>query len=116
MKGEDLQQALFFDWVKWNMRANPLLDAVYAIPNGARTSIRTAVKLKRTGLRKGVMDIHFPYPSKGYIGLWIEMKIKGGKLTPEQKLWGSMMHGFGHCVRVAYNGLEAIEILKGYIE
>ncbi len=112
---EDKEQEAFFDWVKWNLPSNPVLAGVYAIPNGGKRHIRVAVKLKKTGAKKGVMDVHFPYPTKEHVGLWIEFKVRPGKLTPDQKQWGDLMHSFGHMVSVAWSADEAIQILKNYL-
>lgn len=76
-----------------------------------------AAKLKRTGVLAGVSDLHLPYPSKGYHGLWIELKRrKGGRLTNHQRLWLDLMDGWGHKVAVCYGWDEAREILEEYLK
>lgn len=56
-----------------------------------RTSIRTAIKAKREGMRKGVPDLFVPKWK-----LWIEFKrSKGGTVSPEQKEWHEYLED--HC-------------------
>lgn len=53
---------------------------------GARTSIGTAIKLKRAGLKKGFPDMGIFEPRANWHGMFIELKLKSyaGK---EQKIW-----------------------------
>lgn len=37
-------------------------------------------KFKQTGGYRGILDLFIPYPSNGYSGLFIELKIEGTKL------------------------------------
>ena len=52
----------------------------FAIPNGGLRSKTTAAKLKREGVLKGIPDLMVVE-----LGLFIELKAVGGKLSPEQK-------------------------------
>lgn len=64
----------------------PELDLLYAIPNGARTAIKTAVKLKAEGLKRGIPDLCLPVARGGYHALYVEMKALKGSLSKDQKL------------------------------
>ncbi len=60
---------------------------IFAVPNGARTSIREAVRLKRQGLSAGVPDLCIPEPIGDKHGLFIELKWGKKKATPAQFIW-----------------------------
>lgn len=103
-------------WAGLAQRQWPELELMYAIPNGARTSITVAKRLKAEGLRKGMLDVHLPVARRGYIGLWIEMKVKGNKLTPEQERKADLLRLNGHLVVTCYSGGEAIDAVRGYLD
>lgn len=66
---------------------------VYAIPNGGFRLMSEAVRLKATGVRRGITDLVFVAP--GGVTGWLETKTeaKGSRLSDEQE-------GFmNHCLR-----------------
>lgn len=69
---EAVEQFHFFYW--FDMQYPHYMPLCYAIPNGGKRDLITAVNLKRQGVRKGVLDINLDVPSMGYHGLRIEMK------------------------------------------
>lgn len=82
--------------------------------NRQRAMIRGA-KLKRMGVKKGVWDLFFPT-----IFTWVEVKRqKGGRLSPEQKLFREQLEPIGYGFIVAngwQDGMEKLEeLLKGDI-
>jgi hypothetical protein len=81
-----LEHAETADVVRW-LRAAGIMFA--AIPNGARTSISVAKRLKAEGMVSGAPDllIFDPPPAyPQYVGSALEMKrVKGGNATPEQR-------------------------------
>jgi hypothetical protein len=77
---DQLQEAC----VRWMQLQHPRAF-FFAIPNGARTSIRTAVRLKKTGMRAGVPDLFISEARCGFHGLYVEMKSPKGSLSTEQK-------------------------------
>jgi hypothetical protein len=110
------EQKSLFQWVKYMTGKYPELDSLYAIPNGGKRDIITAARLKAEGVRPGVPDMCLPVARHGYHGLYIEMKIKGGRLSDNQKDWISKLTAQGYMVKVCYGWQEAsIEIHK-YIE
>lgn len=95
----------------------PLLNLLFAIPNGGARDPRVGAILKATGVKPGVSDMFLPVPKQGVAGLWIELKkAKGGTESPEQKAWGKEMQnqGFGYCV--CHGWIEARNILVQYLE
>lgn len=83
------EQVMLFKWAAMMVQQGIYeLDLLYAIPNGARTSIRTAVKLKAEGLKRGFPDIALPVARHGFHGLFIEVKrLRGGQISKDQRIW-----------------------------
>jgi hypothetical protein len=65
-----------------------------AIPNGGKRDLRVAVKLKREGVRRGTPDIIILLP-EGRVA-WLELKIKGGSLSPDQRAFRDVCAALGH--------------------
>lgn len=51
---------------------------------GSIKSAREGLKFKRMGVRKGIPDLFLSLPTDTYHGMYIELKKKGGKPSPEQ--------------------------------
>ena len=67
------------------------------------------------GLKSGVPDVCLPTAHGGYIGLYIELKIKPNKPTENQKEWLRELHGAGHFTAVAYSFEEAQKLIEEYL-
>lgn len=72
---------------------------------GARTSIGTAVKLKRSGLKKGFPDIGIFEPRGSYHGMFIEVKL-GTYPNREQKEWQQELTKRGYYALIMPGNLE----------
>jgi hypothetical protein len=68
----------------------------FHVPNGGHRHIKVAAKLKAQGVLAGVPDWLICEPRKGYHGLAIELKVKGGRLSLEQsaRLYQFRMRGW----------------------
>ena len=93
----------------------PELRWMFAIPNGGYRTKATAGKMAAEGVKAGVWDIYLPRSSKGYHGLFLEMKWGKNTLTPAQKEFGDYATQQGYCCKVAYSAEEAIEIIDEYL-
>ena len=126
---EHPEQCAVIDWCELSKKKYPCLAWIYAVPNGARTSISVAKRLKAEGMKKGVPDLFLPVSfwdvdkqnrmrmEVVYYGLFIEMKRKKGSTTSkEQKAWHKYLSGAGYQVRVAKGADEAIQFIKEYLE
>jgi hypothetical protein len=93
------------------------LPLLFAIPNGARTSINVAKKLKAEGLKKGVPDLCLPMARLGYHSLYIEMKrLKPrGTTSNEQKVWLEALAKEGSLCMVCWGAEAAWEVLNNYM-
>jgi len=109
------EQVAVFRWAQLNELHWPCLRWMFAIPNGGKRATVTAVRLKAEGAKAGVPDIFLPYPTGGYCGLWIEMKIGSNKPTGYQREWLVALSSSGYQVAVCYGADEAIAALQDYL-
>lgn len=58
----------------------------FAVPNGGKRDIRTAVKLKATGTKAGIPDLVFICP-RTRVSHFIEVKKPKGRLSKEQSVF-----------------------------
>jgi hypothetical protein len=113
LSSEDEQQIAVFDWIEAQSKKHPILDSIYAIPNGSNKSIQQRVLFKRTGLKSGVWDIHVPIPRLGFAGLYIEMKWTSG-LSDNQKEFHKLLKDT-HVFAMCYTAKQAITVLESYL-
>lgn len=129
---EHASQAAVCDWWRLACKGYGLPEfALMAIPNGAHLAgdakgraIKMA-NLKRTGLRPGVPDLFLavrllfdgPNGTIGSVpGLWIEMKRRPNKPSPEQEAVMLYLRQRGYHVVVAYSAEEAIKAISAYLK
>lgn len=67
-----------------------------ATVGGIRLSIGAAMKMKKAGYVRGVPDLVFFEPRRGYCGLCIEVKKKGGRPSKQQKQWKADLRERGY--------------------
>ncbi len=112
------EQAALIAWARAVEGQHPELRLLYAIPNGGFRSAKTAIAMKAEGVRRGIPDLHFPYPrpDKGQCGMWIEMKASGtGRISQIQKEVHENLRAIGYLVVVAYTATEAIKAICDYM-
>ncbi len=112
-------QCLLFRWADAMSNGRPELSELFAVPNGARTSMRTAKKLKAEGLKKGIEDIILLIPRGGFHGLLIELKKADGvasDVSPDQRSWHDVHRARGYCVDVCFGWRRAVEALTFYLD
>jgi hypothetical protein len=80
-----------------------------SIENGGKRHLLTAVRLKKQGVKAGTPDIFVMLP-EGRVA-WLELKIKGGSLSPPQKAFRDTARKLGHHWAVARTLDEAIAYL-----
>jgi len=103
---EHIEQREFVQWVRqWT----PLL--VIAIPNGGKRGKLEAIRLRAEGVTAGVPDLHIPR-----FALWIEMKAKGGRLSPVQKEMHERLRSEGQTVVTCFSTEEAINVVTARME
>lgn len=113
---ESEEQQWLYQWVKSNMGAYPELEALYHIPNEGKRSKTEGAKLKREGLKDGVSDNCLPVRRGKYGSLYIELKrIKGSKVSKDQKEWIDLMRKVGNAAFICYGWIEAKEKIEWYL-
>jgi hypothetical protein len=123
---EAVEQTLLINWRNKNEDRHPALRWLHAIPNGLFTGGRklTAARAVAQGLTKGISDLYLPFPVRLplercgvlYCGLYIEMKTKGRKPTPEQADFISFVTEAGYKAVVAYSWQQAALELVSYLK
>ena len=113
---ESEEQQSLFQWAKLSQSEHPELSLMHSIPNGGKRNIREAARLKKEGALAGVSDIFLPVPRGNYHGLYIELKVKGGKISDNQKWWLSETTKQGYLSVVCFGWVEASEVIREYLE
>jgi VRR-NUC domain-containing protein len=112
---ERQHQVALIKWVRTVKDAYPVLNLLYAVPNGGYRNIYVARKLKAEGVRAGVADLCLPAARRGYHGLYIEMKSEEGVATQEQKSFLRGVLEEGYCAVIAEGVDQARAVLDWYI-
>lgn len=85
-------------------------DAVwYAVPNGGKRHLYTAMRLQAEGVQRGVPDLCFILKGGRYAGL--ELKAAKGRPSPEQIQFRDKLQDIGALWAIAYSLDEALTIL-----
>jgi hypothetical protein len=64
----------------------------------------------------GVPDLFLPVAIAPFHGLYIELKVRGGKVSTKQRDWQKRLRAQGFASEVCYGADEAIERLWMYLE
>lgn len=110
IKGEALEQAKLFKICGVTRRHKYL----FHIPNGGSRHPIEALNLKLQGVKPGVPDLFYPFPTPKHYGLFIEMKYGKNKLTEYQKEWIDYLNKVGYLAVVCYSAEDALYILEKY--
>jgi hypothetical protein len=102
-------------WCRRMQGVMPELARGFHIPNGEARDAKTGAKLKRMGVRPGVLDWCLPVPRAGYHGMWIEFKKVGGIISEEQKTEIEALRGNLYCVAIFKDWLKAAEFTQNYL-
>ena len=113
---EENEQTFLFRWAAFAEGQYPELSLMYHIPNEGKRSKTTGGRLKAQGLKSGVPDVCLPTAHGGYIGLYIEMKVKPNRPTENQKKWLRSLRDVGHLTAVAYDWEEAKNLIEDYLK
>ena len=71
--------------------------------------------MKREGVLAGVSDVMLPVARNGWHGLYVELKVKGGRLSESQKWWMEETTKQGYYSTVCFGWVEAKEIIEKYL-
>lgn len=107
-------QATVVEWAWLQAPSLIALATLFAVPNGARTAISVAGRLKREGMRAGIPDLVLPVPAGGYAGLLVEMKTATGATSADQRAWHKALEALGHKVVISRSIDHACQVLREY--
>ena len=110
------EQMAVVKWAELMSHKHPCLKWLYHTPNGGSRNIAEAANLKRMGVKAGVPDLCIPYPSKGYHGLYVEMKTDKGRLSAAQRDYIDFLTEQGYKAVVCHGAEEAIGEIWGYVD
>lgn len=108
---ESAIQSAYFDWARQHSEAR----RAYAIPNGGKRNLLTAARLKKEGVRAGVLDLCLPIPRGGSAGLYIEFKAGSNNLSSEQADEVDALVRDGYAVGVCWDAEKAINLTQSYL-
>jgi len=111
---EHAEQVATVTWFRYQYPK--FAKCLWAIPNGGVRHIGTAVKLKAEGGMAGVPDLFLMIPVAEYHGLFIEMKVKGGKLSDSQKEFMGLATLMGYQAVVCFGFNEAKDAITEYLK
>lgn len=115
---EHQEQCLVIDWCHGHLDLDPRLELIFAIPNGLwAKNDGVGRKAKAEGLKKGIPDLLLPIASKGFHGLFIEMKkLTGSSTSAAQKQWHTDLREQGYVVELCKGHEQAIAAIVAYLE
>ena len=110
---ESNEQIAAMDWLR--LQHPKIAEHTMHIGNERKASHFAGYIMKRMGTLKGASDLFCAWPSGGYYGLFIEVKSKIGKPTPDQRAFIERMNSVGYYATVCYGADEVIRCMKWYI-
>jgi len=112
------EQVALFDWAMVYQTEVPELAFMFAIPNqggkGHSAMIRGR-KMVKEGLKSGVPDIFLAVARGKFHGMFVEMKVKGGRVTENQKIWLNGLTLEGYVCAVCFSFEQAQDAILDYI-
>ena len=104
-------------WAKLYEPDYPALKLLFHIPNGGKRNPREAARFKKAGVKAGVPDLFLPVASKGYNGLFIELKrTMGASVSAAQTRWARDLQNQGYAVYICKGWIEASETILRYLK
>ncbi len=111
INSEDIMQITVMDFVRYHK----LDKFIFHCANERSTTPQAGALLKRKGVLSGVSDILILKSSKGRHGAAIELKSKGGKVSPNQLTFLETLSEHGYFTAVCYSADEAILTICDYL-
>ena len=108
---EDIELIKTMDWVRYNK----LDKIIWHTANERSVSPQSGSILKRKGVKAGVADLTVARQSNGYPGMYLELKVKGGKLSEHQRIFLHDMEEEGYKTAIAWSSDEAIQCIAEYL-
>lgn len=115
---EHKEQCAVVDWWRSACGVYQLPEfALFAVPNGAflGSGYIGAKKLKREGMRPGMLDLVLAVPRDQFHGMFIEMKYGTNKTSDEQDAVLTYLKYSGYSASVHWSAESAISAMKEYL-
>ena len=77
---------------------------------------RRGAQLKAEGVKAGFPDVAIYEPKGEYLGLFIELKKEGGKVSTEQRVWLDRLQQRGYKVYKTDSLDEFIDLVDNYLK
>lgn len=101
--------------IAWARMHHICKDYLVHFANERKCSPAQGLMLKRMGVKAGVSDLALLWPSKGYHGMWLELKAPGNKPSSSQVRWMKLMEKAGYCVGVFDSAINTIHAIRWYL-
>ena len=88
---------------------------IAAIPNGGDRTASERVRLASEGVLAGMPDLCVLRPSRGFHGLFVEMKTDAGVVGAAQKDIAGRLNAEGYLCLVARGADEAYRLIEEYL-
>lgn len=111
---EEMDQQLLVNWILRTF-GEDVAECFHHSPNGGLRDKRTASRLKMMGTRRGVPDLMCFCGRDGYVGLALELKLAGGRVSKDQQRWIDRLAAHGWMTSVAYGLDDAQRIVSEYL-
>ena len=108
-------QSAFFDIVRAHEPRYHELKFLFAAPNGGLRNVVVAMQMKKSGTRKGVLDVWFPCRRGDYVGMAFEFKVPGKKMSPAQLEYATYLTGQGWYCGTWFDAEAAWADVKQYL-
>ena len=110
---ESNDQIAAMDWLR--AQHPHIAEHTMHIGNERKASYFAGFIMKKMGVLKGASDLFMAWPNQGFHGLFIEVKSKIGKPTPEQKAFIQRMRDAGYKAEICYGAEEVINTMQEYL-
>ena len=116
LKSGDMPEKVMHKAIMQLVRVHPLLKRIVIhVPNEGKRSVQYGHELNLMGMRAGVYDLFIATARHNYIGAWVELKSKNGKLRPEQMEFAKDMEEQNYFTKVCRSIEETIETINWYV-
>lgn len=109
---EDIELVKIMDWVRFNK----FQDFIWHCANERQCSPQAGSLLKRKGVLAGVSDLFVAKGNGRFLGLFVELKVAGGKLSSAQSKFLETMNANDYLAVVRYGSVETIATIKEYLQ
>lgn len=105
----------FWEWSVLKRGEYPELRLLFHIRNEGKDKIER-IRLNKIGVSPGVPDYFLACPRGDKAGLWLEIKVPGGKVSKEQEKWLRDLTNRGYEVAICWGWGVAAHTVETYLK